>query len=54
MAKINITVDRTFGSYKKEDKFIYPYSEYEALSIYIKHILINGSFDRITIERKDK
>lgn len=54
MAKINITVDRTFGSYKKEDKFIYPYSEYEALSIYIKHILINGNFDRITIERVDK
>lgn len=54
MAKIKVTVDRTFGSYKKEDKFIYPYSEYEALSIYIKHILINGNFDRITIEREDK
>lgn len=54
MAKIKVTVYRTFGSYKKEDMFIYPYSEYEALSIYIKHILINGNFDRITIERKDK
>ena len=54
MAKIKVTVYRTFGSYKKEDKFIYPYSEYEALSIYIKHILINGNFDRITIERVDK
>lgn len=54
MAKINITVDRTFGSSKKEDKFIYPYSEYEALSIYIKHILIKGNFDRITLERVDK
>lgn len=54
MAKIKVTVDRAFGSYKRGDEFIYPYSEYEALSIFIKHILINGNFDRITIEAVDK
>lgn len=54
MAKIKVTVDRTCGSYKKHDEYVYPYSEYSSLCDYIKRMFCGGSFDRIAIERKDK
>ena len=54
MAKIKVTVDRTCGSYKKSDEYVYPYSEYCSLCKYIKRIIVNGNFDNIIIERKDK
>ena len=54
MPKIKIIVDRTCGSYKKRDEYVYPYSEYSSLCNYIKHIFVNGNFDTITIERKGK
>ena len=54
MAKIKVTIDRTCGSYKKQDEYVYPYSEYSSLCDYIKRMFCGGSFDRITIERKDK
>ena len=54
MAKIKVTIDRTCGSYKKQDEYVYPYSEYSSLCDYIKHMFCAGNFDRITIERKDK
>lgn len=54
MSKIKVTVDRTCGSYKKSDEYVYPYSEYSSLCNYIKRVFVNGNFDSITIERKDK
>ena len=54
MPKIKITVDRTCGSYKKSDEYVYPYSEYSSLCEYMKRIFVNGNFDTITIERKGK
>lgn len=54
MPKIKITVDRTCGSYKKSDEYVYPYSEYSSLCEYMKRIFVNGNFDSITIERKGK
>lgn len=54
MEKIKVTVDRTCGSYKKSDEYVYPYSEYSSLCNYIKRVFVNGNFDRITIERKAK
>ena len=54
MPKIKLTVNRTCGSYKKHDEYIYPYSEYSSLCDYIKRVFVTGNFDTIVIERKDK
>ena len=54
MAKIKVTVDRTCGSYKKSDEYVYPYSEYSSLCNYINHVFVSGNFDKLTIERVNK
>lgn len=54
MAKIKVTVDRTCGSYNKQDVYVYPYSEYSSLCDYIKRVFVNGNFDKLTIEMVDK
>lgn len=54
MAKIKVTIARSYGQYIKYDEYVYPYSEYEAVCNYIKKVMVGGNFHSIEINRKDK